>query len=99
MLKVDYSVPAGINNKFNITVLNQGEHIPDFALPRLYERFFSMPAEHNGNMSTAKSTGLGLSFVKEIMKHHQGSIQINNIVDSNLGHAVKASLSWPSKKN
>ena len=99
MLKVDYSVPAGINNKFNITVLNQGEHIPDFALPRLYERFFSMPAEHNGNMSTAKSTGLGLSFVKEIMKHHQGSIQINNIVDSSLGHAVKASLSWPSKKN
>ena len=97
MLRVRYCVPDGTNNKFNITVFNQGTHIPSFALPRLYERFFSMPAENNSNTSTAKSTGLGLSFVKEIMKHHQGSIQISNIVDSSLGTVVKASLSWPLK--
>lgn len=88
------------SNKYSINVFNQGTHIPDFALPRIYERFFSMPAEHNPLLSTAKSTGLGLSFVQEIMKLHQGSVSITNTV---INHAqqekltgVEAILTWAS---
>ena len=84
------------SDEFNITVFNQGQHIPNYALPRLYERFFSMPSESNNGLSTAKGTGLGLSFVKEIMKHHNGSIHINNMTDLTAGTGVKASLTWPT---
>lgn len=91
-LMIEY---ANLEKSYSITVFNQGEYIPDYALPRLYERFFSMPSDKNDGISTAKSTGLGLSFVKEIMKHHQGSVGIDNINDPNLGFGVKASLTWP----
>ena len=98
-MKIAYPLSQDTNGEFNVTVFNQGQHIPSYALARLYERFFSMPSENNSGLSTAKSTGLGLSFVKEIMKHHHGSIHINNIIDPKLGTGVKASLSWPAKKS
>ena len=71
VITIKYAI-VNPKNSYSIEVYNQGEHIPDYALPRLYERFFSMPSDKNDGISTAKSTGLGLSFVKEIMKHHQG---------------------------
>ena len=74
---------------FQITVFNQGEPIPDFALAKLYERFFSLPRP-NQDQSSSKSTGLGLSFVKEIMKLHNGHVHIEN---ANGG--VIATLTWP----
>lgn len=74
---------------FHIEVFNQGEPIPEFAMSKLYERFFSLPRPNQGQQNT-KSTGLGLSFVKEIMKLHGGKINI-----SNQSNGVMASLSWP----
>ncbi|PUA29101.1 MAG: two-component system sensor histidine kinase CreC [Cellvibrio sp. 79] len=69
-----------------ITVINQGEPVPDFAVPRLTERFFSLPRPDTGR----KSTGLGLSFVQEVMKLHQGELQLQNTQDG-----VSASLRFP----
>ncbi len=57
-----------------IGITNQGEPIPDFAMPRLTERFFSMPRPATGR----KSTGLGLSFVLEVMNLHQGQLHLEN---------------------
>lgn len=57
-----------------IEVFNEGPHIPQYALPRLTERFYSLPRE-NG----AKSTGLGLNFVEQVAKLHNGELQINNV--------------------
>ena len=71
-----------------ITVFNQGEAIPDFALAKLYERFFSLPRPDQEQQST-KSTGLGLSFVKEIMKLHDGKVDIKNT-----DGGVLATLTW-----
>jgi len=77
-------------------VFNQGDHIPDFAMPRLYERFFSLPtpASVPVNTLTAKGTGLGLSFVKEIMNLHQGSIMITNTKNIDGLSGVQAIINW-----
>ena len=53
---------------------NSGASIPDYALPRLTERFFSLPRPDTGR----KSSGLGLSLVAEVAKLHDGLLAIHN---------------------
>lgn len=67
---------------------NQGETIPDYALNKIPQRFFSLPRA-NGR----RSSGLGLSFVAEIMRLHQGILMINNQETG-----VRASLVWANPK-
>lgn len=57
-----------------IALTNQGEAIPEFALPRLTERFYSLPRPGTGR----KSTGLGLNFVQEVAELHGGSVRVFN---------------------
>mgnify|MGYP003537656168 FL=1 len=49
--------------------------IPDYALPRLTERFYSLPRPNTGR----KSTGLGLNFVQEVASLHGGALQVSNV--------------------
>jgi len=63
------------HNDVQVTLFNQAAPIPDYALPRLSERFYSLPRPASGR----KSTGLGLNFVEEVMKLHGGSLQIGNV--------------------
>ena len=56
-------------------LFNQGEPIPDYALGRLSERFYSLPRPDSGR----KSTGLGLNFVEEVVKLHGGSLAVGNV--------------------
>jgi len=76
------------DEQIEITVFNQGEPIPDFALAKLYQRFFSLPRPEQDQQST-KSTGLGLSFVKEIMKLHNGNVDVKNTHGG-----VLATITW-----
>jgi two-component system, OmpR family, sensor histidine kinase CreC len=59
----------------HIAVQNDGAPIPDYALARLPERFYSLPRPQTGR----KSTGLGLSFVKEATELHGGTFRIENV--------------------
>ncbi|MNN68576.1 Sensor protein CreC [compost metagenome] len=68
-------------------LFNQGEPIPEFALPRLTERFYSLPRPATGR----KSTGLGLNFVQEVAGLHGGELQV-----CNQGDGVQACLRLPS---
>jgi len=61
----------------HIAIRNTGDAIPEFALPRLTERFYSLPRPANGR----KSTGLGLNFVNEVAELHGGSLIVRNIDD------------------
>ena len=72
---------------FEISVINQGEPIPEFAFPRLTERFFSLPRPATGK----KSTGLGLSFVQEVMNLHGGNLRLDNSPEG-----VNARLIFPT---
>lgn len=58
-----------------IRLFNQAEAIPDYALPRLSERFYSLPRPDSGR----KSTGLGLNFVEEVVQLHGGAFSIGNV--------------------
>lgn len=84
--------PAGEPGPFEIQLHNQGQSIPKFALTKIYDRFFSLP-NNQANNSPGKSTGLGLSFVREIMKLHKGLVTVTNTESG-----VRAALRWPTKK-
>lgn len=55
-------------------VRDAGPGVPDFALPRLFERFYSLPRPDGGR----KSTGLGLAFVREVARLHGGEASVCN---------------------
>lgn len=57
-----------------IAVFNHGEPIPDYAKQRIFERFYSLSRPNTGR----KSSGLGLSFVKEVAGLHKGDVQLSN---------------------
>lgn len=69
-----------------VRLFNQGEAIPEYALPRLSERFYSLPRPSSGR----KSTGLGLNFVEEVAGLHGGRLQVGNVEGG-----VEVSLSLP----
>ncbi|MBC7600356.1 MAG: two-component system sensor histidine kinase CreC, partial [Polaromonas sp.] len=55
-----------------ITVRDQGPGIPTYAQDKVFEKFYSLARPH----SKKKSTGLGLSFVKEIASLHRGRVEL-----------------------
>lgn len=73
--------------ELRICVFNEGEPIPDYALPRVTERFYSLPRPSTGR----KSTGLGLSFVREAAHLHDGAFRIRNVEGG-----VEAELTLPA---
>ena len=75
-----------------ILIENRGEAIPDYAISKVFDRFFSLPKSGN-KAAQSKSTGLGLSFVYEIMKLHKGAVTVENT-----NNGVSASLTWPTQR-
>jgi two-component system sensor histidine kinase CreC len=54
-------------------VCDVGPGIPDFATDRIFERFYSLPRPDGG-----RSSGLGLSFVREVAALHGGRAALDN---------------------
>jgi two-component system sensor histidine kinase CreC len=57
-----------------LTVVNEGKPIPDYAIEKVFDRFYSLP-----NSKGFKSSGLGLSIVREIVNLHGGRTFIRNL--------------------
>lgn len=57
-----------------LKVLDTGSGIPDYALSRIFERFYSLPRA-NGQ----KSSGLGLAFVSEVARLFNGEVTLRNV--------------------
>ena len=82
---LDFTPPGGLlvvdletrGPRLALNLYNQGAAIPDYALGRLSERFYSLPRPGTGR----KSTGLGLNFVEEVMQLHGGSLEVANVED------------------
>ena len=79
---VDFSPPKGeidltlatANGKHRLTVQDHGPGIPDYAVARLFERFYSLKHKQTGR----KGSGLGLCFAKEAAELHGGSLTLRN---------------------
>lgn len=57
-----------------VTVEDTGPGVPDYALEKIFDRFYSLPRPDTGR----KSSGLGLSIVREIARLHAGEIALEN---------------------
>jgi two-component system sensor histidine kinase CreC len=75
-----------------IDVRDQGTGIPSYASDKVFEKFYSLARHH----TQKKSTGLGLSFVKEIAALHHGRIELINRPDSE-GSGALAMLFLPAR--
>jgi two-component system, OmpR family, sensor histidine kinase CreC len=64
-------------DRIAIVVSNTGDPIPDYALDKLFDRFYSL-----SNRTGRKGSGIGLSFVQEIVKLHHSEIAIENAGDN-----------------
>jgi two-component system sensor histidine kinase CreC len=79
---LDFSPADGIvklnatvgNGRMIFSVEDSGPGIPDYALPRVFERFYSLPRPGTAR----KSTGLGLALVREIAHLHGGDVALGN---------------------
>ncbi|OAM29999.1 MULTISPECIES: ATP-binding protein [Eikenella] len=70
-----------------LSVRNQGAPIPDYALAKIPQRFYSLPRADG-----SRSSGLGLSFTTEIMRLHRGSLVLGNCEGG-----VEAALLFPNE--
>lgn len=61
------------NNQFNIGIQDDGIGIPKSKHSLLFEKFYRV---EQGNLHNAKGLGLGLYYVDQIIKAHQGSINV-----------------------
>lgn len=77
-------------DKISLTIRNLGPEIPEYALPRVFERFYSLARPE----SQRKSTGLGLPFVREVAMLHGGEAKLSNHPDG----GVEARLIFPVNK-
>jgi len=62
------------HDEATLEIRDHGPGIPDYALPRVFERFYSTPRGTSGE----RGTGLGLNFAREAARLHGGTIQLGN---------------------
>ena len=62
------------NGEAVLEIRDHGPGVPDFALERVFERFYSLPRPDGGS----RSSGLGLCFVREVAQLHRGTASLEN---------------------
>jgi two-component system sensor histidine kinase CreC len=82
---------AGADGRVRFVVEDRGPGVPDYALPRVFERFYSLPRPG----TERKSTGLGLALVREIAHLHGGEATLENRADG----GARAVLRLPAEGN
>jgi two-component system, OmpR family, sensor histidine kinase CreC len=73
-----------------LRIRDHGAGIPDYAVERIFDKFYSLARPHSGR----KSSGLGLAFVREIAELHHGQISLANAH----GGGAEAVLTLPCGK-
>lgn len=79
---LDFSSPGGevrfasvmTSERLTFTISDGGPGVPEYALPRVFERFYSLARPGTAE----KSTGIGLALVREIAYLHGGDVTLTN---------------------
>lgn len=66
------------DRKLSISIYNNGKHIPEDKLPYVFARYYQVK-EINENHNYGFGTGLGLYYVRQLVKLHHGSISASNV--------------------
>ncbi|MGE7218149.1 ATP-binding protein [Priestia koreensis] len=74
------------SNKLCVDVIDQGLGIPKDALDKLFTKFYRVD---NSDRRRIGGTGLGLSIVKEIVKAHQGEVEVQSTLKEGSTFTVK----------
>lgn len=82
--EISVSVTNG-SEQISIIIEDSGPGIPDYAQEKIFNRFYSL----NRPDTKKKSTGLGLSFVKEVAALHSGSVEIENRIEGGARAVMK----------
>lgn len=77
------------DGRVEVLVKDTGPGIPVYAAERIFERFYSLQRPDTGK----KSSGLGLSIVREIMQLHRGRVTVQNAPEG----GVEARLVFPCR--
>jgi two-component system sensor histidine kinase CreC len=96
---IDFSPTGGtltveletVDGGARLRIRDRGPGIPDYARPRLFERFYSTPRPDSGE----RSSGLGLNLVREAARLHGGDI----VLDDHPEGGAEARLDLPSAKD
>lgn len=72
IIVIDYEIQPG--NKLLVQIKDQGPGIPEYALDKIFQKFYSLKKPRSGK----KGTGLGLSLVQEVMRLHSGEFSLRN---------------------
>ena len=86
--EIGLTCTAGTEGRVEFAVEDNGPGVPDYALPRVFERFYSLPRPGTNR----KSTGLGLALVREIAPLHGGEATLEN----RPGGGARATLRLPA---
>lgn len=80
--------PEGGSKGLVVSVLNEGDGIPEDQIPRLTERFYRVDKSRSRSMG---GTGLGLAIVKHIIARHRATLSI----ESTPGGETTFSVTFP----
>ena len=73
----------------SVVVEDHGYGVPQDSIDRIWEKFYRVARD--GQEKDEESTGLGLSFVKEVVESHGGAV----VVESEVGRGSKFSFALP----
>jgi len=76
------------SDRVTVLITDEGPGIPEYALDRIFDRFYSLGRPDTGR----KSTGLGLNLVREVAKSHGGTIRVVNRPEG--GALAELTLPW-----
>lgn len=80
-------------NRVEILISDQGKGIPKVKQEEIFNRFFRVST---GDLHEVKGFGLGLSYVKEVVEAHQGSISVKSHVGNGSTFIIDLPLSIDS---